>query len=184
MASSSSLSSSSSYIQIYNADQDPVFLDVNTGNLLWILPKKIDIKNVLYVTHIADNGHYYYENTSNGEVTWQLPAFPSVSPESIKSIRETKRSGCEEKIKKPYDGQATINQINALDTYLDNKETFQFEEEEEVPARLSVDDDQSEDGSRTSTISRSSMKAMDVVKKNVVKVSLPLSPSLSPALDS
>lgn len=174
-----------SFIQIYNADQDPIFMEVNSCQALWTLPKKSDIKWVTHVTHIADNGQYYYEATSNGEVTWSLPALSKVAQETMKTINTSDRAACEKKARKPYDAQATVNQINSLDAYLDNKESFVFEDEEAAgehkgaPATASTassaaaDDHHSDDESKASATSKISLKSAEMIKKTVVKVRLP-----------
>lgn len=169
--------SASSYIQIYNIEQDPIFVDTNSGRVFWTLPKKSDVKNVVYVTHIADTGQYYYEKTSNGEVSWSLPQFPKLSMDVMKAIAMDDRAACEHKARKLYDADASANQINLLDSYLDNKDGFEFDDEEETPAPTAKDadpeDDASDDGSRASMVSRGttvSLNAAEIVKKTVVKV--------------
>jgi hypothetical protein len=162
-----------SYIQIYNADQDPIFLEIYSSNPMWTLPKKNHVKLVSYVTHIAENEQYFYEKTSDGEVSWTLPSFCRSTQDMIKTILMSSRDDCEKRIlHQNYDEAALVNQINLLDAYLDNKDEMIFEDDDYDAQVVAADDEQSDMDSRVSIRSTriTSLKKHGGVKNVIVKV--------------
>ena len=63
------------FIQLYNVENDPVFIELQTGDASWILPPGSNVSDVLYITHITDDKieKKYYEDLSNESVSWGLP---------------------------------------------------------------------------------------------------------------
>eukprot|EP01031_Cornospumella_fuschlensis_P024582 gene24582-29701_t len=142
---------------------------------MWTLPRRSHVRYVNFVTHIADSGQYYYENTESGEVTWSLPELGKLAQDGVFFANGNYRARCEGKIGSPYDAQAVVNQINTLDTYLDNKESFVFSEDEEA-VRGPVQEDSEEDDidaeSRSSVGSRGTIttkRTSEGIKGAIVK---------------
>jgi hypothetical protein len=62
-----------SFIQQYNADRIPFFVNMRTGVSYWELPEGVTKSHVKYITHFTENGDVYYEDVEKGTTSWTLP---------------------------------------------------------------------------------------------------------------
>jgi len=86
-----------SFIQIFNQDGDPLFVELTTGKAYWMLPyilikssqysslSRYNFKCVKYLTHLNDHGQPYFEDMMTNKVSWALPSEPIMSNDT-KSI--------------------------------------------------------------------------------------------------
>lgn len=115
---------SEKYILLYDSDRDPVFLELITGQLSWVLPSNNSVRNLLFMTHLAENGQPYYENLKTNEVSWNLPT-QEMSTAAISAAAYVQKNPCssvEQKIGKPYSPDAATAQMAAIDDFLANQE--------------------------------------------------------------
>lgn len=63
------------YIQIFNKDRQPIFLEAKSGAVSWTIPRHISLSSVKYISHIDENSsQVYYEKLEDGNpVSWTLP---------------------------------------------------------------------------------------------------------------
>jgi hypothetical protein len=116
------------YIQLFNSDGDTVFINLATGFVYWKLPDRITFKHVKYFSHINDeDGKLYFEEASNGKVTWTLPEqdneISSICRTMVAQIDTMSRSETEELTGISFNEDIT-NYINdEVDKYLANLES-------------------------------------------------------------
>jgi hypothetical protein len=158
--------SRSSIIQLYNLQRDPVFMDMSTGKLLWILSNDSLLEKIVYVSHYADDGKVYFENVDTTLVSWNLPKdkMSLTASDTAELVFKLSRKALENKIGEKYDPLRSTQQMNELDNYLRDKDAERMvplsnenssgEEFEERPSRAIY------------------MKTADMVKKNIIKVRL------------
>jgi hypothetical protein len=125
------------YIQLHNAQQDPLYMELHTGKLYWTLPSEAHLQYIRYLSHFADSGQQYYENLESGEVSWVLPTeFMNATVRALaNSIQVENRAYSENMIDTKYFEDLTIQQMISLDKYLAQKEQQKSEEwtPEEAP---------------------------------------------------
>jgi hypothetical protein len=119
-----------SFIQLYNSDNDPVFVDMESGKSFWILPKNSPISNVKYVTHlIEETGKQYYQELESGSVSWFLPIdqFSSEATKNCKSLIIKSRTDCEATgiINSIYDEEQSLTQMIKIDNFIEEKKQNQ-----------------------------------------------------------
>lgn len=120
------------YIQIYNAERDPVFVELTTGELSWLLPNKESIHGVVYVSHLAATesnetdatdevaNNSYYEQVGPGTVSWALPLeeMSEAAVSIVERVQTSSRSQIEKECGISYNAAATFTQIAHLDEHL------------------------------------------------------------------
>ncbi|KAJ1443375.1 hypothetical protein B484DRAFT_414488 [Ochromonadaceae sp. CCMP2298] len=78
-----------SFMQLYNAAQDPLYIDLQSGQASWLLPEEEGILlRVKYLSHIGEEGSCYFEKLDTSETSWALPAPPIMSDFSRKRAME------------------------------------------------------------------------------------------------
>lgn len=116
-----------SYIQIFNADGDTVFVGLSSGSPSWKLPNEISYDEVKYFAHINDDdGRCYYENSRTSAVTWSLPTDdPEISLSArsmIGQIDGMMRNETEQVIGQAF-SEDLHNQINdEIDEYFEERD--------------------------------------------------------------
>jgi hypothetical protein len=155
------------YIQLYNFDKDPLFVELTSGQLSWTLPSRQYLEKVQFVTHFTESDQCYYETVETREVAWELPV-DKMSQSAIvaaETVSTMDRKSCESKIKVKYSEENTVAQMNELDMFLEG-----VDEDHSVGG-----DDNSLDGKDPMLSMRPSenvaMKSIDSIKKTVLKVS-------------
>ncbi len=115
------------YFQLHNTTQDPVYMDMSTGKLYWVLPSESCLPLVKYLSYFAETGQQYYENLYTGEVSWFLPSDQlSASALSLaENIQKNDRVYSERMIGSKYREDLSVDQVVAIDNYLANKEEQQ-----------------------------------------------------------
>lgn len=107
------------YIQLVNRDGNTFFLNIESGDASWILPKRVKITQITYMTHIADTGQLYYENIESAETEWEPPkALSSEAKTMMSMLCKMNTSQCETVIRKPYDHDKSIIMLEALENML------------------------------------------------------------------
>lgn len=159
------MSRGNTFIQLYDQQRDPIFMDLHTGKLFWILPNEQFVANVQFVTHVSDDGKFYYENVTSAEVTWELPKekMSFTAADTAALVIKLTRKVLENKVGSKYDESKSNAQMVALDNYLREKDAIRLQ--------FGQDGNQSSDEEVNFRPSRlSTMQTTESVKKNVVKV--------------
>lgn len=126
------------YIQIFNADGDPLFVELHSGKAYWILPLLAsnnkqskqyyhNFASVKYLSHLDQNGIPYFENLITNEVTWSLPSEAIISS-SIKniiiSLQLMCRTDTEQEIQASFNEDLARKHLDDLDQYLLDPEYY------------------------------------------------------------
>jgi hypothetical protein len=111
------------YIQSFNYEADSLFINLTNGIPTWIISTKCSLSNILFLTHVTDDGKVYYENVQTKEVTWKLPnderiVHPKVKEIALK-IMESSRDESEKIIGEKYDASKSEPLIQALQQFCD-----------------------------------------------------------------
>ena len=124
-----------SFIQIFNQDGDPLFVELATGKSYWMLPyvlikssqhsslSRYNFHCVKYLSHLDDRGQPYFEDMSTNEVSWALPSEPIMSNDARSiaiSLQLMNRSEAEDALGQEYNEDLAIEQMNELDLFFDN----------------------------------------------------------------
>ena len=59
-------------IQVFNADQQPFFVGMESGKTSWTITTK-QLPQLTFVGHLTDGDACYYEDLRTQEVTWAIP---------------------------------------------------------------------------------------------------------------
>ena len=113
------------YIQIFNKDGQPVFVDIGTGKACWILPSGISLGSVLYMAHYnEESGLPYYEKLSNNSVSWTLPVQEMTQKARIKveSILSMTLLETQKELNEIFDLAKSTAHMTAIDDYLLDQE--------------------------------------------------------------
>ena len=122
---------SESYIQLFNAEGMPFFVNMMSGErhereACWTLPERAQLSDVKVIAHLSEekenSGALYYEEVQSGEVSWELPSSADVmSPEArivaTKLIRMS-TAALSKVMRAPYAEERTSQQMDALNDYL------------------------------------------------------------------
>ena len=109
------------FIQLINIDGDSFFCNMDSGKGYWVLPDDVNITQVCYISHPADQGIPYYENLRTKEVTWEMPE-SQMSVEAVAQVHllmKMNRKQCATIMNEVYDHDLVVQQINDLDMYAD-----------------------------------------------------------------
>ena len=126
-----------SFIQIFNQDNDPLFVELTTGKAYWILPytsikssqysslSRYNFKCVKYLTHLDDRGQPYFEDMMSNIVSWALPSEPIMSNDAksiVITLQCMNRIESEKAIGEKINEDLAIEQMNELDLFFDSLE--------------------------------------------------------------
>ena len=80
-----------SFMQLYTASSVGFFVNMETGETSFLLPKEYSFSSLIYLTHINEDHQegemkFYYENLETKEVTWEAPLAYLASFEMGKKI--------------------------------------------------------------------------------------------------
>ena len=109
------------YIQIFNKDGQPVFIDMQTGKACWILPSGTSLGSVKYMSHFSEEtGHPYYENLNDNAVSWSLPTEEMAQPaqKKVTSILSMSLLETQKELKEVFDFEKSSAQMVAIDDYI------------------------------------------------------------------
>lgn len=142
------------YMQLYNQQHDPVFMELSTGKLHWTLSNENLLSNILFVSHISDDGKFYYENVDTNVVQWELPKekMGLTAVDVAEVVIKINRKMLEKRVGSPFDLNKSNQQMLALDTYLRNKDALKEQQHQQgggggnsfLQAAVSDDDDENE----------------------------------------
>jgi len=166
-----------SYIQLYNLDKDPLFVELSTGQITWTLPSKQYLDKVQFVSHISENEQCYFETVETREVTWDLPTayMSSIAFTAAQLVPTLDRKGCESKIKIKYSEEKTMAQMNELDMFLEDiDQEHKVEGGEEDTLATPIDTTSTTKDPMFSIRSSQyyTSKTLDAVRKTVLKVTI------------
>jgi hypothetical protein len=112
-----------SLMQIFNADGDPLFIELQGGNASWLIPSKYKLSDVKYLSHLTDEGNCYFENMETTEVSWSLPPIAVMSDaarENALSFQTMNRSESEDALFfETFPEEDSIEQMAKLDEYFE-----------------------------------------------------------------
>ena len=126
-----------SFIQIFNQDNDPLFVELTTGKAYWILPytsikssqysslSRYNFKCVKYLTHLDDRGQPYFEDMMSNIVSWALPSEPIMSNDAksiVITLQLMNRIESEKAIGEKINEDLATEQMNELDLFFDSLE--------------------------------------------------------------
>lgn len=116
-------------MQIFNGDNDPLFIELVGGNAFWIIPAdKYKLSDVRFLTHLTDDGNLYFENMETGEVSWVFPSDDIMSESSRNnaiSFQLMSRNEMENCLQAPFPESESFEQLAALDAYFDSSDGVQ-----------------------------------------------------------
>lgn len=110
-------------MQIFNADKDPVFIELLSGNAFWIIPAKYKLSDVRFLTHQTEDGNSYFENLETGEVSWSFPPDDIMTESSRNnaiSFQLMSRSDTEDSLLEPFPEYESAEQLAALDAFFES----------------------------------------------------------------
>jgi hypothetical protein len=123
-----------SFIQIFNQDNDPLFVELTTGKAYWILPytlikssqhsslNRYNFKCVKYLTHLDNRGQPYFEDMMSNIVSWALPSEPIMSNDAksiVITLQLMNRIESEKAIGEKINEDLATEQMNELDLYFE-----------------------------------------------------------------
>lgn len=155
---------SAKYMLLYDKDRDLVFVDLKSGDLMWILPSSGCLPNLLYTTHLTETGQPYYEDLKSGTVTWTLPDFSPAATTSVAFVQQSSRATVEQRIGARYSADASTAQFTAIDEYLAYQDELKA-------SGVTIDDPENgneDDGSDDEIVRESNFTSSDRPSKAVV----------------
>ncbi len=118
----------STFLQSFNADADPIFIDLRNAQAFWTLPRTAKLSDLTTLTHITDEGKVYYESLSTGAVTWSLVVDGTVIIAEAVSLAsdllDATREETEEIIGKPFPEKESEEQMIILQQYCEDPESY------------------------------------------------------------
>lgn len=116
------------FIQLFNVDNDPVFLDIEQGSANWTLPEELLLNKVRFISHHTENGMAYYEDIFSNEVSWALPdCLSEAATAAALTLLAADASLTEQIIGQIRpEGEAGLYQLDILDNYLNGLEGQEF----------------------------------------------------------
>jgi hypothetical protein len=167
------------FFLLYDLDRDPVFLDIFSGSISWVLPTRESVKSLCYMAHLSENGQPYYEDLANGSVGWNLPScLSSAARQSANYIQENYRLAIESIIGKQFVQEISAVQVRVIDEYLSNLDAMKNnikQEEQRREVEEESDDEIVRDSSAGDfAIARPSrattIRTLQSVKNSILKV--------------
>ena len=140
-------------IQVFNADQQPFFVGMESGKTSWTITTK-QLPQLTFVGHLTDGDACYYEDLRTQEVTWAIP-FTELSPaaaNTVKVLQSFNQQDTEDWIKCTYSDDASIEVMMAIDVYLLAKEEGELEHDNDSYSSDDVDDRSSETDENASEV--------------------------------
>jgi Ca2+-binding EF-hand superfamily protein len=130
----SSVSPAWKYIRHLNKENAPVFVDMQTGAALWLLPESTDLKHTVRIlSHAAeDSKELYYEDLAIKHTTWSLPKdiLSVAAMNMLERLRNMNTTQCSRYINEDFDAVASAKMQARLDSVVDLSSD---EEEEPTP---------------------------------------------------
>jgi hypothetical protein len=140
-------------IQIFNADNDTLYVELIGGNAFWLIPDTYQLSDVKFLSHLTEDGSCYYENLANSETSWTLPSVMSASARSnAAAFQKMSREETEMSLIDAFPEDESAELVARIDAFFDpdadkreqeeqEQEQEEQEEEEDVtppPARRST----------------------------------------------
>lgn len=108
-------------IQVFNSEEDPVFVNMDNGLCYWTLPSRSVLPCVAFVSHLSEKAVPYYEQLSNGSVSWSLPSMHENSKNNIQYIQKMNREQCNSFIGSNFDQSLSSEQMTDLDDFIEGR---------------------------------------------------------------
>lgn len=126
------------FLQSFNTDADPIFIDLKEAVAYWILPRGVKLSDVSTLTHVTDDGKVYYENLQTNAVTWALAIdednITTAAVELATQLLNMTREEVEDYIGTPFPVDASAELMDRLQQFCDDPEAYaeNFPEDEEA----------------------------------------------------
>jgi hypothetical protein len=112
-----------SFIHLLNKDGAPVFVNVNTAAVQWLLPNNATFGMLKVVTYISeDSDKRYFEDLSTNATSWVIPP-DGISPSAYKICEEVlnmSNSLVSSYIRQPFNAAASQRQQDIIDEWIDS----------------------------------------------------------------
>jgi hypothetical protein len=101
------------FMQAFNVEGDTVIIGLLSGHIYWTLPNpSTPLEDILYLTHLSDDGRIYFEDISSGEIIWSPPPvkegfLSSEAHRMIVIIEPMTRAETEQHIGVPFNQEKT-----------------------------------------------------------------------------
>ena len=120
-------------IQIFDMDNDPLYVELQKGGAFWIIPKKYKLSSVKFLSHLTEDGGCYYENLENNETSWSLPdCMSETARNNAASYQKMTREELEISLIESFPEEESLEQMAKIDSYFDpDAEKVEEIEEEE-----------------------------------------------------
>ena len=120
-------------IQIFDMDNDPLYVELQKGGAFWIIPKKYKLSSVKFLSHLTEDGGCYYENLENNETSWSLPdCMSETARNNAASYQKMTREELEISLIESFPEEESLEQMAKIDSYFDpDAEKVEEDEEEE-----------------------------------------------------
>ena len=110
-----------SFIHLLNKDGAPVFVNVNTAAVQWLLPNNATFGMLKVVTYISeDSDKRYFEDLSTNATSWVIPP-DGISPSAYKICEEVlnmSNSLVSSYIRQPFNAAASQRQQDIIDEWM------------------------------------------------------------------
>lgn len=174
------------YIQLFNADGDIVFLALATGFVTWKLPSYLNFDNVKYFSHINDaDGRLYWEDMKTGQVTWSLPAddpdITILAKTMVADLDNMSRQDTEVLIGQPFSEDMNNATNEAIDEYLAAQEEKRQQQQQQNFDREAKSQEIAEQEPKPPVNPRKSVKIVDQQPLSST-ISTPMTPVVNPPM--
>jgi hypothetical protein len=129
--------SSEGIIQIFNADNDTLYVELIGGNAFWLIPDTYQLSDVKYLSHLTEDGSCYYENLASSETSWTLPSEMSAHARSnAAAFQKMSREETEMSLIDAFPEDESAELVARIDAFFDpdadkREQEEQAEEQEE-----------------------------------------------------
>jgi hypothetical protein len=113
------------YMQSFNVEGDTVLIGLLSGKLYWKLPLDSEMNDIIYLTHLKEDGRILYEDLSDGSFLWSPPSvkegiFSSEGHRQIVLVEPMTRDETEHSIGIPYKEEVTNRFNDELEKHLEH----------------------------------------------------------------
>lgn len=116
------------FLQSFNTDADPIFIDLKQAIAHWVLPKGVKLSDVSTLTHVTDDGKVYYEDLQTNAVTWALVVDDdNITAEAVdlaSQLLNMTREEVEEHIGQPFPADASGELMDRLQQFCDDPQAY------------------------------------------------------------
>ena len=159
----------SSHVQLFNSNNDLFFLNTETEEGSWTLPRNFSLS---YITHIND-GKYYYENVETGSVAWAL----ELSSGAAARLMAMDRDAMESDFIAHYDAEVSALELERVDAYVEAIQNGTTPPMSPSPPRPKVHEKELEQKHAPIVATTLALQSVSSVKKQIIKSGMAPTPS-------